>query len=207
LQDYPGIRGLNVTIPYKEKILPFLNTLDPVAMEIGAVNTIDIIRKNGLLVMNGYNTDASGFEKSIRLEGQINALILGTGGAAKAVAYALGKMRVNFLFVSRTHHAPGTVSYPGLSKEILKKHTLIINATPLGMYPDTSAYPGIPYEYLTKDHFLYDLVYNPVQTEFLKKGKAMGAKVQNGLQMLCNQAELSYSIWESGLRDNVQENK
>lgn len=207
LQDNPDICGLNVTIPYKEKVLPFLNNIDPVAKETGAVNTIKIIRKNGLLVMNGYNTDAFGFENSLSHEGHIYALILGTGGASKAVAYVLRKLKINYLLVSRGNLPPGCISYSGLTKEIIRKYTLIINTTPLGMYPDTSIFPIIPYEYLTRDHFLYDLIYNPVQTEFLKKGQAMGAKTQNGLKMLYNQAGLSYNIWEMNLRDKARENK
>jgi shikimate dehydrogenase len=211
LQDNPDICGLNVTIPYKEKVLPFLNNIDTFARETGAVNTIKIIRKNGLPVMNGYNTDVFGFEKSlsheVSHEGHIYALILGTGGASKAIAYILRKLRINYLLVSRGNITPGCISYSGLTKDIIRKYTLIINTTPLGMYPDTSTYPIIPYEYLTRDHFLYDLIYNPVQTEFLKKGQAMGAKVQNGLQMFYNQAELSYSLWEMEVWNNFQENE
>ena len=207
LQDHKDIYGLNVTIPYKEKILTFLNDLDPVAKKIGAVNTIKIIRKEGPSNLKGYNTDAGGFRNSINLEEHKNALILGTGGASKAVAFVLKNSGINFLFVSRRIVAPDIISYSSLSKDVIRKHTLIINTTPLGMYPDTSSYPLIPYSCLTKDHFLYDLVYQPAQTEFLKKGEARGAKVQNGLQMLYKQAELSYNIWEMEVRDNISENE
>ncbi len=207
LQDHPDIYGLNVTIPYKEKIIPFLNGLDPVAKKIGAVNTIKIIRKEGPSILKGYNTDALGFRNSVNLEDHKNALILGTGGASKAVAFVLKSSGIKFLFVSRRIVAPDIINYSDISKEVIRKHTLIINTTPLGMVPYTSSYPLIPYAWLSKDHFLYDLVYHPVQTEFLKKGKTYGAKVQNGLQMLYNQAELSYSLWEMEVGDNFPENE
>jgi shikimate dehydrogenase len=207
LQDHPDLYGLNVTIPYKEKILPFLNALDPVAIKTGAVNTIKIIREKGSYILKGYNTDPGGFRNSVNLEDHKNALILGTGGASKAVAFVLKNFGIKFLFVSRSTVAPDIISYSDLSKDVIRKHTLIINTTPLGMYPDISSYPLIPYSCLSKDHFLYDLVYHPVQTEFLKKGKAHGAKVQNGLQMLYHQAELSYNLWEMEVQDNFPENE
>jgi shikimate dehydrogenase len=186
---------LNVTIPFKEKILPFLDDLDPVAKKIGAVNTVKIIHTKGMTVLKGYNTDAGGFRDSINLAEHKAALILGTGGASKAVAFVLQSLGIKFLFVSRRNTGPDIIHYSGLSKEVIMKYTLIINTSPLGMFPYISSYPLIPYSCLTKDHFLYDLVYHPPETEFLKKGKALGTSIQNGLQMLYHQAELSYDIW------------
>lgn len=197
LQHHPDLYGLNVTIPYKKEIIPYLDWLDPVSKKIGAVNTIKILRNRNTLFLEGYNTDAAGFHNSFHPETHQNALILGTGGASKAVAFALGEWGIKTLFVSGRKTGPDIVTYSGLSKQIFQEYTLIINTTPLGMFPDTSSYPLIPYDFITRDHFLYDLVYNPVQTEFLKKGKARGAKVQNGIRMLHNQAELSYKIWET----------
>jgi shikimate dehydrogenase len=203
IQDHPNLSGLNVTIPYKEKILPFLNWLDPVAKKIGAVNTIKIVRHEGSLILNGYNTDAGGFLYSVNLSGYKHALVLGTGGASKAVAFVLKNSSIKFLFVSRSKVSQDIIDYPGLTKEVIRTHKLIINTTPLGMAPDITSCPEIPYSYLTKDHFLYDLIYNPEETEFLRKGKARGAKVQNGMQMFYQQAELSYSIWETNLQAEI----
>jgi shikimate dehydrogenase len=196
LHDHPDLSGLNVTIPFKEKIMPFMDWLDPVSKKTGAVNTISILRKNGSIFLRGYNTDAGGFRASLVPGKHKNALILGTGGAAKAAAYVLGELGIRYLFVSRTVTGEKIIRYSGLSKKIIQEHTLIINATPLGMFPDVSSYPLIPYEYLSKKHFLYDLVYNPGMTEFLVKGKERGTKIQNGSQMLHHQAELSYKIWK-----------
>ena len=204
LLENPDISGLNVTIPYKEKVLPLMNSLDPVAKITGAVNTIKITRANNSLFLSGYNSDAAGFKNSIHLKEYKNALILGTGGASKAVAFVLKNAGINYLFVTRGNDDQGKLTYSGLTKEITRKHTLIINATPQGMYPEISSYANIPYQYLTRDHFLYDLVYNPPETEFLRKGRSMGAKVQNGLKMLYQQAELSYRIWEKDLSKDVR---
>jgi shikimate dehydrogenase len=197
LHDRPDVSGLNVTIPFKQKILPFIDWLDPVSKKIGAVNTINILRKEGSIFLKGYNTDAEGFRASLDPGYHKYALILGTGGAAKAVGYVLTELGIQHLFVSGTGTDKLIISYSSLSKQIIHKHTLIINATPLGMFPDISSYPPIPYEYLSKEHFLYDLVYNPGMTEFLIKGKERGTKIQNGIHMLYKQAELSYNIWKS----------
>jgi len=205
LHDNPDLCGLNVTIPFKEKILPFLNWIDPVAKKIGAVNTVKIIRNAGSLILEGYNTDAGGFLDSIHPAEYINALILGTGGASKAVAFVLKNSGIKFLFVSRNKTGQEIIGYPDLSEEVIRKHQLIINTTPLGMVPDISSYPEIPYSFLTKDHVLYDLVYNPEETEFLKRGKARGTKVLNGRKMFYKQAELSYRIWEMHEQDKFRE--
>ncbi|MBK8515641.1 MAG: shikimate dehydrogenase [Saprospiraceae bacterium] len=186
--------GINVTIPYKEQVMPFLDKLDPVASEIGAVNTIKFI--NGISI--GYNTDVYGFENSLlglietpdRISG---ALILGTGGASKAVMYVLKKLKIKYKIVSR--NSKNNISYSDLSNDIMNDHNLIINTTPLGMYPDILSKPAIPYHLLHENNFLYDLVYNPEKTIFLSEGIIHGAKVKNGHDMLILQAERSWEIW------------
>jgi shikimate dehydrogenase len=195
LCKHPALAGLNVTIPYKEKIIPWLEELDPKAEKIGAVNTIRIRRDKGHIHLKGFNTDADGFRQSADFSGHHKALILGTGGAAKAVAFALSEKGISYLFVSRSKKSSHHISYEELSEELLVSHTLIINATPLGMFPSDETFPPIPYQFLSENHFLYDLVYNPGITVFLKKGSAAGTRVQNGLKMLEIQAELSYRIW------------
>ncbi|HZX62994.1 MAG TPA: shikimate dehydrogenase [Bacteroidales bacterium] len=195
LRKHPGLTGLNVTIPYKEQIIPWLEELDPKAEKIGAINTILIRREKGHIHLKGFNTDADGFLQSADFSGHRQALILGTGGAAKAVAFALAGKGISFLFVSRSKKSADHISYQDLSEEVFLSHTLIVNATPLGMFPSEDTFPPIPYRFLTENHFLYDLVYNPGMTIFLKKGSAAGATVQNGLRMLEIQAKLSYRIW------------
>lgn len=190
-----ALAGMNVTIPYKETIIPFLSKLDKTAEKIGAVNTIKITKKGNL---KGYNTDAIGFEKSLLplLNKQHQfALILGTGGASKAVAYTLKKNNIQYKYVSRNPKDKKQISYHNLSENIIKKYQIIINCTPLGTSPDISKCPNIPYQYLTKNHLLYDLIYNPEETTFLSKGKEKGAKIKNGYEMLQLQAEASWSIW------------
>jgi shikimate dehydrogenase len=194
-RKYPVLKGLNVTIPYKEKIIPWLEELDLKAEKIGAVNTILIHRERGNIHIKGFNTDADGFIQSADFSKHKHALILGTGGAAKAVAYALAEIGISFLFVSRSKRSTNHLTYHDLTAEVFSRHTLIVNATPLGMFPDNDAFPPIPYHLLSKKHFLYDLVYDPEITAFLKKGSAVGATIQNGLKMLGLQAELSYQIW------------
>lgn len=189
----PDIRGLNVTIPYKESIIPYLDQLDPLAREIGAVNTI-IVRR-GLLI--GYNTDVSGFESALQphLNSLIHgALVLGTGGASKAVVYALRKMGLTSIVISRK---PGRnlLTYADIDSKLLDSHKLIINCTPVGMYPNEHQFPAIPYDSLTKNNILFDLIYNPADTQFLQKGKLRGALTLNGLKMLEMQAEDSWKIW------------
>ena len=188
------IKGLNVTIPYKEEVISFLNNLDPIAKEIGAVNTIkfDNNRKT-----TGYNSDFYGFIESLKpllKTSTKNALILGTGGASKAIAYALTQLQIDYTFVSRTA-GDRKIAYADLNEDIIKKNTLLINCTPLGTHPDVGEYPDIPYKHITEEHILYDLIYNPAETVFLKKGREKGAKTCNGLQMLALQAEKSWEIW------------
>lgn len=184
--------GFNVTIPYKEAIIPYLDSLDFHAEKIGAVNTIKL--ENGKKI--GFNTDWIGFKKSI--EPLLNshhtkALILGTGGASKAVIYALDQLKIETLMVSRY----GEISYEDLSEEIIQNHAIIINCTPVGTFPNVDAAPEIPYHFITKNHLAYDLIYNPTETLFLKKCKEKGAVVKNGLEMLEIQAEASWKIWNS----------
>ncbi|MCW3088337.1 MAG: shikimate dehydrogenase [Sediminibacterium sp.] len=191
----PGLRGLNVTIPYKKLVLPFLTDVSEVVKKIGACNCIDI--KEGRLT--GYNTDVTGFETSLLAflkPHHKRALILGTGGASAAVEFVLGKLGISFRYVSRSLSA-GTLAYESLDSKILSTHHLIINTTPVGMYPKAGECPSIPYQYLTPKHHLYDLVYNPAETLFLSKGKAQGATTQNGHEMLILQAEESWRIWNS----------
>jgi shikimate dehydrogenase len=188
---------LNVTIPYKEKIIHYLDELDGTAKEIGAVNTIKIFRKNRIIFLKGYNTDSEAFRISADFRGYSKAIILGTGGSAKAVKFALNKLGIQSLFVSRHKRNSETIVYTGLTREMLSKYTLIINATPVGMYPETGASPDIPYHFLTQFHFLYDLIYNPEMTLFLQFGKERNAGIQNGLKMLQIQAEKSYEIWNT----------
>lgn len=226
IKNQPTLRGLNVTIPYKLEVLPFLDEIDPAAQRIGAVNVIKVI-ENGHLT--GYNSDYYGFKASLmsfispspQERGSIKALILGTGGASKAVKVALEDLQIPYTFVSRESSVGITVelsvrtqttaeesfvktqktvvnkalSYKEIDKEILEKNLLIINTTPLGMYPQIDTCPEIPYQFLTAKHYLYDLVYNPETTLFMQKGLEKNAKVMNGLPMLYLQAEKSWEIW------------
>ncbi|RTQ53330.1 shikimate dehydrogenase [Hymenobacter gummosus] len=192
----PELRGLNVTIPYKEQIIPYLDDLAPSAGRVGAVNTVQF-GPDGRLI--GHNTDYVGFRDSLRrfypLRGAAaGALILGTGGSAKAVEVALRELDIRYWLVSRDPLSRG-LTYADLSPELLAEHTLIINTTPLGTYPQVEACAPIPYELLTPAHYLFDLVYNPRETEFLRRGRAQGAHTQNGFEMLCLQAEAAWTIW------------
>jgi len=200
LKQNPDLRGLNVTIPYKEQIIGLLDDIDEEARIIGAINTIVIDRHDNRVYLKGYNTDSKAFFNSADFSGHASALILGSGGASKAVAYALNKLGISFLIVSRTPSGKGDISYQDLTEEVLQNHTLIINSTPVGMYPSIEEFPLIPYSILTSAHFLYDLVYHPIRSQFLMKGFTAGTKIQNGLQMFFNQAELSWKIWESHKR-------
>jgi shikimate dehydrogenase len=198
VQKFPDLIGLNVTIPYKEKIMAYLDEIDPVAEEIGAVNTIKIIRTGKNLFLKGFNTDVYGFHESIKpfLNKQHRrALILGTGGASKAVAYALRKLEIAYLSVSRNPLGPNCIAYENITQEVMSIHHIIINTTPLGMFPNIDSYPQIPYHLLSPNHFLYDLVYNPEVTTFMKKGLEIHASVKNGYEMLLLQAERSWDIW------------
>ena len=192
----PELTGLNVTIPYKEQIIPLLDELDPVALEIGAVNTVCITRTGGRIHTKGYNTDAEGFLQTLPAGiSAIRALILGTGGASKAVAWGLKLKGIPFSFVSREKTGTGILSYRNLTEEVVSGHHLIINTTPMGMFPTIEQYPPIPYHLLTGNHFLYDLVYNPGETMFLKMGKERHTGTCNGMEMLITQAELAWNIF------------
>ncbi|NVO20257.1 MAG: shikimate dehydrogenase [Bacteroidetes bacterium] len=200
LSDHPGILGLNVTIPHKVTIIDYLDGLSKEAREIGAVNCIRLRESAGSIETMGFNTDCYGFRRSLEplLEKyHRNALILGTGGASKAVAHVLNELGIQFRFVSRNPESPLILKYEELRKEILEQNTLIINTTPLGMFPDIKSYPDIPYQFLNKKHLLYDLVYNPSETQFLRKGRQAGAMIKKGIEMLQLQAEESWRIWNS----------
>lgn len=191
------LSGLNVTIPYKEKIIGLVDELDDTAKSIGAANVIKIDRKNKDIKLTAYNTDAIGFEQSIAPFIQSyhkKALILGTGGASKAIDYVLRKMDIETQFVSRKK-TDKTITYESLNKDLIKDNLIIINATPLGTFPDIESFPDIPYQYITDKHLLFDVVYNPAETIFLKKGKEQGATIINGEEMLVNQAEAAWNIW------------
>ena len=182
------LEGMNVTIPYKEEIIQYLDTLDKTAKEIGAVNTIKVTKKGKL---KGYNTDVVGFENSIfpyLKKHHKYALILGTGGASKAVAFALKKNKITSKFVSRNPSGKEEISYQELTEEIMHKCHVIINCTPLGTSPNIHFSPNIPYQFLTEKHLLFDLIYNPAVTAFLSKGKEKGASIKNGYEMLEMQA-------------------
>ena len=199
ISEYYNLNGLNVTIPYKEQVIPFLDELDEDAANIGAVNVIKIIHKNNDLILKGYNSDVVGFCDSISpliKPHMKKALILGTGGAAKAVCYGLKKLGIESQFVSRKK-TENTVTYPEINKDIIDEHHIIVNTTPLGMYPNVDDCPDIPYELLTEKHLCYDLLYNPDETLFMKNAKGYGATVKNGLEMLLLQAFVSYEIWNS----------
>jgi len=192
-----NLSGLNVTIPYKEQVIPYLNELDSEAEAIGAVNVIKFKRTANGLHLKGYNSDAIGFETSLRPYLKPNhkrALILGTGGASKAIRYVLNKLGIETTYVSRTP-SEGQLSYNDLNAECMHAYTLIVNASPLGTFPNIDQCPNIPYHLLTPEHLLYDVVYNPAETLFLKKGREMGATGLNGEQMLVEQALAAWKIW------------
>jgi len=198
IKEFPNIitdnlKGLNVTIPYKEKVLDLLDEIDEDATKIGAVNTIKITNNK----LKGFNTDVYGFEESLKLLLKTNhtkALVLGTGGASKAVVFVLKKLSIDYLVVSR-NPVNDQISYQDITKEIVKNYTIIINCTPLGTYPNMNNCPDISYNAITDRHLLYDLIYNPAKTKFLSKGEKKGATICNGLGMLELQAEKSWEIW------------
>ena len=193
-----GLKGLSVTIPYKKQVMTFLDEIDPIAEKIDAVNCIKISYKNNKPYLTGYNTDVFGFETSIKplIKSRHNkALILGTGGASQAVAYVLEKLGVEYLFVSRSPSACKHIRYEILSEQIISDFKLIINTTPLGMFPNIENKPLLPYEFLTPEHLLFDLTYNPEITAFMKMGQQARADVKNGFEMLTLQAEKAWQIW------------
>ena len=191
----PNLAGLNVTIPYKEQVIAYLDSMSPVVEEIGACNCIHI--QDGRLM--GHNTDVIGFSRSLlpKLKPHHKkALILGTGGSSKAVAYTLKELNIPFLQVSR-NPSEGMIGYEEMDQSMLEAHTLLINTTPVGMYPDIEKAPAIPYQFIGAGHYLFDLVYNPERTRFLQEGALRGATVENGSDMLVIQAEASWEIWNS----------
>ena len=195
LKSYPDLNGLNVTIPYKKQVLPFLADATETVKEMGACNCIKITAGK----LYGYNTDTTGFRSSLvpfLKPWHKRALILGTGGASAAVAFVLRQLGIGYLFVSRRPYEDA-ISYEMVDEAILASHQLIINTTPLGMYPNIDACPPLPYHQLTPLHHLYDLTYNPPETLFLKQGREAGATIQNGREMLVMQAEESWEIWNS----------
>lgn len=194
----PNLRGLNVTIPYKEKVIEFLDNITPEAQAIGAVNVIRITHEGKKIKLKGYNSDVIGFTQSIEpmldKKWHQKALILGTGGASKAINYGLKSLGLETVFVSR-YQRPGTIQYEQITPEVIKEYNVIVNCTPLGMYPHTDECPKLPYEAMDYHTILYDLIYNPDETLFMKRGREQGAEVKNGLEMLLLQAFASWEFW------------
>ena len=199
LDSNPELKGLNVTIPYKEKVISYLDSISPEARAIGAVNVIKVNHKGNKTELKGYNSDVIGFTQSIEplLERyHKKALVLGTGGASKAIIFSLKSLGIETLTVSR-YERHGCVRYEDITPEMIKEYNVIVNCTPCGMYPQTDDCPNLPYEAMDNHTLLYDLIYNPDETLFLKKGKAQGAMVKNGLEMLLLQAFASWNFWNS----------
>lgn len=198
LDSNPELKGLNVTIPYKEKVIPFLDSISPEARAIGAVNVIRVIHRGNKTELKGFNSDVIGFTKSIEpmldKKWHQKALILGTGGASKAIDYGLRSLGLETVFVSR-YERPNTIQYKTITPEIVKEYNVIVNCTPLGMYPKTEEWPDLPYEAMDSHTILYDLIYNPDETLFMKRGAQYGANVKNGLEMLLLQAFASWEFW------------
>jgi shikimate dehydrogenase len=195
IKDETCLKGINVTIPYKEEVMQYLDIIDNTAKAIGAVNTIKFTKRGNL---KGYNTDVVGFENSISPYFKSHhkfALILGTGGASKAIAYALKKNKIQYKFVSRKPSGKEEISYNDVTNEVLNKYHIIVNCTPIGTSPDIHVSPNIPYQFLSEKHLLFDLIYNPEISAFLAKGKQQGASIKNGFEMLEMQAEESWRIW------------
>lgn len=198
LNHHPYIAGLSVTIPYKQEIFKYLNELDETARLVGAANAVKIIWKDKKPVLKGYNTDLIGFAESIKpllKEHHKKAMILGTGGAAKAIAHALQLMDIEYKYVSRSANNKNTLNYEQLDSNIINENTIIVNCTPIGMFPKINECPEIPYSLISDKHLLYDLTYNPETTLFMQKGIDNGATVKNGLEMLHLQAEAAWKIW------------
>lgn len=198
LSQNPELKGLNVTIPYKEKVLPFLDSISPEARSIGAVNVIRITHQGKDTILKGYNSDVIGFTKSIEpmieKKWHNKALILGTGGASKAIDYGLRNLGLETVFVSR-YEKTGTIQYKDITPEVIREYNVIVNCTPLGMYPHTEECPQLPYEAMDSHTILYDLIYNPDETLFMKQGEKYGAQTKNGLEMLLLQAFASWEFW------------
>ncbi|MCD8166616.1 MAG: shikimate dehydrogenase [Bacteroides sp.] len=198
INENPNLHGLNVTIPYKEQIISYLDEVDKDAAAIGAVNVVKLIRNKNKIKLIGYNTDVIGFTQSIQpllAEHHKKALILGTGGSSKAVKRGLDNLGIESVFVTRTER-PGMLTYKDITPELLQEYKVIVNCTPVGMYPKVDVCPELPYEAVTPNHLLYDLLYNPNTTLFMKKGKEKGAVVKNGLEMLLLQGFAGWEIWQ-----------
>jgi shikimate dehydrogenase len=192
------LEGFNITFPFKVSVMPFLQHIEKEAAEVGAINCVKIKRHSSEVKLSGYNTDIYGFRKSLQpllKPHHRNALVLGTGGASKAVCYTLKELGISYTLVSRTPGIQNSLHYSEITEEIISNNLLIINTTPTGMYPEIDKCPDIPYKFLTSNHLLFDLIYNPADTLFLKKGKEAGTTTKNGLQMLELQAEKSWEIW------------
>ncbi len=197
LSSNPELKGLNVTIPYKEKVMAFLDYISPEARAIGAVNVIKVIHEGKNIILKGYNSDVIGFTKSIEpmLEPyHKKALILGTGGASKAVNYGLKALGLETVYVSR-YERPNTIQYDKITPDVVEEYNVIVNCTPIGMYPHTEECPDLPYEAMNENNILYDLIYNPDETLFMKRGAQYGAQTKNGLEMLLLQAFASWEFW------------
>lgn len=197
IDSNPDLKGLNVTIPYKEKVISYLDSMSPEARAIGAVNVIRITHKGKDTILKGFNSDVIGFTKSIEplVESyHKKALILGTGGASKAIDYGLKSLGLKTVFVSR-YERPGTIQYSNITPEVIKEYNVIVNCTPVGMYPHVDECPNLPYEAMDNHTLLYDLIYNPDKTMFMRRGEEHGATVKNGLEMLLLQAFASWKFW------------
>lgn len=197
LDSNPELKGFNVTIPYKQKVISYLDTVSSVARAIGAVNVVKVVHKGKNIVLKGFNSDVIGFTRSIEpllQDYHKKALVLGTGGASKAIVYALKELGIEPVLVSR-YERPGTIQYGQITAEVIKEYNVIVNCTPCGMYPHTEECPELPYEAMDSHNLLYDLVYNPDETLFMHKGKEKGATVKNGLEMLLLQAFASWEFW------------
>jgi len=200
VKNNPEVIGFNVTIPYKEQVIPYLDDLNDSAREIQAVNTIRVSRTENGIHLKGFNTDTYGFETSLKpflKEHHKKALILGTGGASKALKYVLNKLGIEYISASIEELKENEIRYEDINEQMMAERLLIINATPLGTYPKVDTFANIPYEFITDKHLLFDLVYNPEVTQFLAKGKEKGASIKNGYEMLLLQAQRSYEIWNS----------
>ena len=198
LDTNPNLRGLNVTIPYKEKVMEYLDSITPEAQAIGAVNVIRVTHEGRKTKLKGYNSDVIGFTQSIEpmldKKWHKKALVLGTGGASKAINYGLKSLGLETVFVSR-YERPDTIQYQSITPEVVKEYNVIVNCTPLGMYPHTEECPLLPYEAMDHHNILYDLIYNPDETLFMKRGRERGTDVKNGLEMLLLQAFASWEFW------------
>ena len=198
LDSNPELRGLNVTIPYKEKVMQFLDHISPEAQAIGAVNVIRVMHEGKDTILKGYNSDVIGFTQSISpmidTKWHKKALVLGTGGASKAISYGLRSLGLDTVYVSR-YERPGTIQYDKITPDVIREYNVVVNCTPVGMYPHTDECPQLPYEAMDSHTILYDLIYNPDETLFMKRGRERGADVKNGLEMLLLQAFASWEFW------------